>query len=95
MAVRVPALVRWREGADQQGGDGEAEPVQEVDVANGDVVVFRFGKGVAHAVRNTGTGEGLIVSFRDVEHDPTGADTLRAVLIPPGRHGGGGRNGGS
>lgn len=94
MAVRGPALVRWRRVAEPEGepeNDGREsrdhpppdEEIHEVDVPDGDVVVFRFPAGVAHAIRNIGEGEGLIVCFRDVEHDPTGSDTVRAVLIRP------------
>ena len=74
LAVRGPALVRYRE---------EME-VTDVDVPPREVVVFRFAAGVPHAVRNTGTAENLIVAFRDVEHDPTGSDTIPEILIPPG-----------
>lgn len=71
MAVRGPALVRYR----------ETDEVHDVEVPHGAVLAFRFPPRVPHAVRNTGTGEGLIVAFRDVPHDPTGADTVREVLI--------------
>lgn len=73
LVVRGPALVRWREA-------GEA---RDVEVAAGEVVAFGFPAGVPHAILNTGAAEGLIVGFRDVEHDPTGADTVREVLIEP------------
>lgn len=74
LAVRGPARVRFR-------AEGET---RDVEVGAGNVVVFRFPAGVPHAVLNTGSGEGLIIAFRDVEHDPTGADTVREVLIEPG-----------
>lgn len=73
LTVRGPALVRYREA-------GETE---DVEVAEGDVVAFHFPANVPHAVQNTGSGEGLIVAFRDVEHDPAAGDTVREVLIEP------------
>ena len=73
MAVRGPALVRFRE-------DGET---RDIHIPDGDVFAFRFPVGVPHAIRNTGTGEGLLVAFRDVEHDPEAGDTVREVLLDP------------
>ena len=71
LAVRGPARVRWRE--DDEARDREVE--------DGEVVAFHFPPGIPHAILNTGTGDGLIVAFRDVEHDPSGADTVREVLF--------------
>lgn len=73
LVVRGPALVRYREAS---------EMMRDVTVSAGEVVAFRFPAGVSHAVQNTGSAEGFVVAFRDVEHDPTGADTVREVLIP-------------
>ena len=73
MAVRGPALVRFRE-------DGE---IRDIHVPDGDVFAFRFPAGVPHAIRNTGTSEGLLVAFREVEHDPAAEDTVREVLLEP------------
>lgn len=71
MAVQGPALVRYR-------SDGET---RDVTVEAGDVVLFRFPAHIPHAVRYDGDGQGLIVAFRDVPHDPSSADTVRDVLI--------------
>lgn len=71
MTVLGPALVRLRE-------DGV---VRDVSVPEGGVWRFVIPPGVAHAVLNTGTMPGLIVSFNDVAYDPSDPDVVRDVLI--------------
>ena len=53
--VQGPAVVRWKAGPSEKG---------ERTVAEGSVVRCHFPAGVSHAVRNTGTGPRLLISFQ-------------------------------
>lgn len=68
---RGPARVRFR---DEQG-------IQEVIVAEGEVVRFVFPPGCAHAFQNNGASPSLLVCFNTVAHDPSAPDVYREVLI--------------
>lgn len=68
---RGPALVRFR---DETG-------VQDVIVAEGEVVRFVFPPDCAHAFQNTGQAANLLVAFNTVPHDPSAPDVYRAELI--------------
>jgi UDP-2-acetamido-2,6-beta-L-arabino-hexul-4-ose reductase len=68
---RGPALVRFR---DQTG-------VQDVIVAEGEVVRFVFPPNCAHAFQNTGTTANLLVAFNTVPHEPAAPDVYREALI--------------
>jgi UDP-2-acetamido-2,6-beta-L-arabino-hexul-4-ose reductase len=73
MTVVGPALVRLREDA----------LVRDVAVPDGAVYRITLPPGVSHAVQNTGTGTGLVVSFSTQAHDPTRPDVVRDLLIEP------------
>lgn len=69
---RGPALVRFRDA----GG------VQDVQIAEGEVVRFVFPPNCAHAFQNTGSAPNFLIAFNTVRHDPTAADVYPEVLIP-------------
>lgn len=71
LTVAGPALVRTRDE------DGTHDTV----VGAEEVVRFILPPGVAHAVRNTGTGPGIIVSFSSHPHDPEAPDVERVGLL--------------
>jgi UDP-2-acetamido-2,6-beta-L-arabino-hexul-4-ose reductase len=79
MAVIGPALVRVR---DDHG-------VRDYPVAEGEAQRFTLPPRVAHAILNTGTGIGVIVSFSSCPHDPARPDVVREVLIETALPGGG------
>lgn len=73
MTVIGPALVRVR---DEQG-------TRDYPVAPGIALRFTLPPRVAHAILNTGTSMGVIVSFNTYPHDPASPDVVREVLIEP------------
>ena len=73
MTVLGPALVRLR---DEEG-------VRDHRVSEGQAMRFTIPPRVAHAILNTGTAMGLIVSFNSWRHDPDRPDVVREVLIDP------------
>jgi dTDP-4-dehydrorhamnose 3,5-epimerase-like enzyme len=68
-----PALVRVREGG----------IVREILVPSEATYRFTIPPGIAHAVLNTGTSTGLIISFSTQPHDPGKGDTVADRLIEP------------
>jgi dTDP-4-dehydrorhamnose 3,5-epimerase-like enzyme len=74
MTVFGPALVRLRDG---QG-------VRDIAVVPGTATRFTLPPGVAHAVLNTGTEAGVIISFNSLPHDAARPDLVREILIDPG-----------
>lgn len=52
-----------------------------VEVADGAAVRFTIPPGVPHAVLNTGSAPGLVVSFDSEAHDPAAPDVVREPLI--------------
>ena len=79
MTVIGPALVRVR---DDQG-------IRDYPVAEGQAQRFTLPPRVAHAILNTGTATGVIVSFSSMPHDPARPDVVREELIDPTLTGGG------
>ncbi len=73
LVVRGAARVAWREG--------DASDDRIVDVPDGAFYRFRFPPGVPHAVRNTGTGEGLLVAFRDTPYDSGDPDVTHVPVM--------------
>ena len=71
ITVCGPALARWREG----------DELHEREIPEGTVRRFTFGPGVAHAFKNTGAGQMVIVSFNTEPHDPAVPDTTRDVIL--------------
>jgi len=69
--VLGPALVRYRDGGQ----------VRDVHVPEGRAYRFTIPPGVAHAIRNTGTGSMVVVAFNSEVHDPARPDVVRDVLI--------------
>ncbi len=74
LTVWGPARLCFRQGAGA---------VREIAVAAEQVRRFRIPPGLAHAIENTGTKDGLLVSFTDQPHDPQRPDVVRAMLIEP------------
>lgn len=73
IAVRGPALVRFREG----------EAIREATVPAGEAYRFTFPPGVPHAIKNTGEEDQVLVAFNTQPHDPEEPDVERDVLIEP------------
>jgi dTDP-4-dehydrorhamnose 3,5-epimerase-like enzyme len=73
MCVMGPALVRIR----------EPRGIRDYPVAACEVWRFTLPPRVSHAILNTGTETGVIVSFNSWPHDPTKPDVVRDVLIEP------------
>ena len=71
MTVFGPALVRLRDGAD----------VEDVRAATGEVLRVTIPPGIGHAVRNTGDGTMVIVSFSTEPHDHDAPDMVRDMLL--------------
>lgn len=71
LTVVGPALFRAREG----------DRLRDVTVPEGEVYRITIPPGVAHAVRNTGSAPGVLVSFNTEEHVPSAPDVVRVVLI--------------
>jgi dTDP-4-dehydrorhamnose 3,5-epimerase-like enzyme len=74
MSVMGPALVRIKSPAG----------IGDYPVAAGEVARFTIPPKIAHAILNTGTETGVIVSFNSWPHDPARPDVVREVLIEPG-----------
>jgi quercetin dioxygenase-like cupin family protein len=70
-SVVGPVLVRYR----------EAGVVRDVHVPAGEAWRFAFPAGIAHAYKNTGQQAFILVSFNTEEHDPSGSDVVRDVLM--------------
>lgn len=68
---RGPARVRFR---DESG-------VQEISVAEGEVVRFVFPPNCVHAFQNTGNTPNLLVAFNTVPHNAESPDVYREILI--------------
>lgn len=71
LLVAGPARVCWQ----------EAGEMRQLDVADGQAVRFTFPPGVAHAIRNTGTHPGVLVSFNDRPHNRAHPDTVPVRLM--------------
>ena len=71
IVVAGPALVRYRE-------EGR---VVDHRIPDGEVHRFRVPPGVAHAIRNTGTTDTILVAFSTEPYDPADPDTVRDELI--------------
>lgn len=70
-SVVGPCQVRLKEG----------DTLRDVHVPDGEIWRFVIPPGVVHAYRNTGSGVMVLVSFSTNLHDPTGADTVRVVIL--------------
>ena len=73
LVVRGSAQVRFR----------DADGLRDVMVSPDEVLAFTIPAGVPHAVLNTGDEPGLIVAFRDREHNSADPDIRRVDLITP------------
>lgn len=71
LTVIGPALVRVRE-------DGV---LRDVEVAPGEVMRCVFPPLVAHAVRNPGPGDQVLIAFNTQPHDPANPDMVRDVIL--------------
>jgi dTDP-4-dehydrorhamnose 3,5-epimerase-like enzyme len=70
-SVVGPCMVRLKESG----------TVRDLHVPAGEIWRMQIPPGVVHAFRNTGDGVMILVSFSTGVHDPTGADTLREVIL--------------
>jgi dTDP-4-dehydrorhamnose 3,5-epimerase-like enzyme len=66
-----PCLVRLK----------EAGVMRDLEVPAGTSWRFTIPPGVVHAYRNTGSSPMVLVSFSTQLHDPTGADTVRELIL--------------
>jgi dTDP-4-dehydrorhamnose 3,5-epimerase-like enzyme len=73
LTVIGPALIRVR----------EAGVLRDVQVAGGAIMRCVFPPGVAHAVRNEGSAEQVLVAFNTEVHDPAAPDVVRDQLLNP------------
>jgi quercetin dioxygenase-like cupin family protein len=71
LTVAGPALVRLRESDD----------LRDIDVPAGEVFRFTIPPGTAHAVRNTGEFDQVLVSFNTEGYDAAAPDVVRDVVI--------------
>jgi oxalate decarboxylase/phosphoglucose isomerase-like protein (cupin superfamily) len=71
MTVYGPALLRLRDGTEHE----------DVRAATGEVLRVTIPPGIGHAVRNTGDGPMVIVSFSTEPHDPAAPDIVRDMLL--------------
>jgi UDP-2-acetamido-2,6-beta-L-arabino-hexul-4-ose reductase len=54
---------------------------QEHLIPAGETWKITIPAGVAHAFKNTGAEQMVLVSFSSMPHDPQGSDTLRAIIL--------------
>jgi UDP-2-acetamido-2,6-beta-L-arabino-hexul-4-ose reductase len=59
----------------------DGDDLHEIDVADGEVVRLTLPPGTAHAVRNTGDRDALMVAFSTVAHEGAGSDVVRVQLL--------------
>jgi dTDP-4-dehydrorhamnose 3,5-epimerase-like enzyme len=59
----------------------EAGTIRDLEVPAGEIWRLIIPPGVVHAFRNTGESMMVLVSFSTDLHDPTGADTLRELIL--------------
>jgi dTDP-4-dehydrorhamnose 3,5-epimerase-like enzyme len=71
LTVIGPALVRVKE-------DGA---VRDVNVEADEVMRCVFPPLVAHAIRNPGPGEQILIAFNTQAHDPAAPDVVRDVIL--------------
>lgn len=73
VVVVGPALVRIREGGETADITIPAEAIYRLTIP----------PGVAHAVKNTGSRDSLLVAFNTESHDPDAPDIVPHPLIEP------------
>ena len=59
----------------------EGEELHEIDVADGEVVRLTLPPGTAHAVRNTGDRDTIMVAFSTLPHEGHGHDVVKVQLL--------------
>lgn len=59
----------------------DGEELHEIDVADGEVVRLTLPPGTAHAVRNTGDRDTIMVAFSTGPHDGDGNDLVKVQLL--------------
>jgi dTDP-4-dehydrorhamnose 3,5-epimerase-like enzyme len=59
----------------------ESGALRDLHVPAGEIWRMQIPPGVVHAFENTGDGVMILVSFSTGVHDPSGADTLREVIL--------------
>jgi len=70
-AVVGPCLVRLK----------EFDGIRDVEVPAGETWRFTIPAGVAHAYRNTGTAQMVLISFNSSPHDPANPDSVREAIL--------------
>lgn len=73
LVIVGPALVRIRDGGDTADIVVPAEAIYRLIIP----------PGVAHAVKNTGTRDSILVAFNTEPHDPDAPDLVPDPLIAP------------
>lgn len=66
-----PALVRVR----------EESGLRDIDIPDRSVYRLTIPPGVPHAVKATGSQDGVLLSFNTVDYDPKNPDVVREVLM--------------
>ena len=71
IAVAGPALVRFKEGSD----------IHDIEVPADQVIKFIIPPKVAHAIKNTGKRENILVAFNTHDHNPQKPDVVSNLLM--------------
>lgn len=71
ISVLGPAFLRFREGSD----------IYDFEVPAKQVYKFVIPPKVAHAIKNTGKTDNLLIAFNTVEHDSKNPDVVNESLI--------------
>ena len=73
LVVCGPALIRIR----------DQHITEDITVPPATICRLTIPPGVAHAVKNTGSSDNLLVAFNTEPHDPDTPDVVADILIPP------------
>ena len=71
LIVIGPALVRIRENG----------ALSDIDISDRSVYRLTVPPGVPHAVKATGSEDGVLLSFNTIDYDPENPDVVRDVLM--------------
>lgn len=71
LIIMGPALVRIREN----------DHLRDIAIPDRSVYRLVIPPGVSHAVRHTGSENGLLLAFNTIAYDPENPDTVRDVLL--------------
>jgi len=71
LIIMGPALVRIRENND----------LRDIDIPDRSVYRLIIPPGVSHAIKQTGSESGILLSFNTIGYDPENPDVVRDVLL--------------